>query len=92
MSASNPTLGASDEGRIVDEALFATLAEELTPAFAGDLIGPASGGYDEARTVWNAMVDKRPGMIARCTSTQDVVAVVGAARRHGLVPSIRGGG
>jgi hypothetical protein len=72
--------------------LCAALVEELVPEFKGDLIGPDSVGYEKARAVWNAMIDKRPGLIARCTSTQDVVEVVKAAQRHGLHPSVRCGG
>src|SRR6185312_8941556 len=75
-----------------DDALRVILVEELVPEFKGDLIGPDSVGYEKARAVWNAMVDKRPSLIARCTSTEDVVEVVKAARRHGLHPSVRCGG
>lgn len=89
---SAPTATQSPDGRAIDEALLATLTEELSGDFKGELIGPTDEGYDDARTVWNAMVDKRPGLIAHCTCTEDVVAVVNAARRHGLAPSIRGGG
>ena len=64
----------------------------LHPQFEGDLLTPASPGYDEARKVWNGVIDRRPAIIARCTSTADVVAAVNAAREHGLIVSIRGGG
>src|SRR6266699_2782125 len=47
---------------------------------------------EQARLVWNAMIDRRPGLILRCTSTQDVVAAVNVAREHGLAPSVRCGG
>jgi len=83
---------ASDEGPPIDDELRRMLVAELEPVFRGDLIGPDSPEYAQARTVWNAMVDKRPGLIARCTTTEDVVAVVNAARHHGLTPSVRGGG
>jgi hypothetical protein len=46
----------------------------------GDVIGPDHADYERARLVWNAMVDRRPGLILRCTSTQDVVADTGAHR------------
>ena len=48
--------------------------------------------YDEARSVWNAMIDRRPALIVRCLGTADVVACVNAAREHGLPLSIKGGG
>lgn len=73
-----------------------TLAEiarrELSGAFEGTLVGPGEPGYEEARRVYNAMIDRRPGAIARCTSPEDVAAVIGLARRHGLPLAVRGGG
>ncbi|TMJ44877.1 MAG: FAD-dependent oxidoreductase, partial [Alphaproteobacteria bacterium] len=50
------------------------------------------GGYDEARTVWNGMINRRPALIARCTGAADVIAAVRFARTHGLLVSVRGGG
>jgi FAD/FMN-containing dehydrogenase len=61
-------------------------------AFKGALIAPPDPGYDAARTVWNAMIDRRPALIARCTGTVDVVQAVQFARRHRLLVSVRGGG
>src|SRR5712671_4007466 len=49
-------------------------------------------GYDEARTVWNALIDHRPALIARCSGAADVVAAVQFARQHDLRVSIKGGG
>jgi FAD binding domain/Berberine and berberine like len=60
--------------------------------FGGELLGAGDGGYDEARSIWNAMVDKRPGLIARAADRDDVVAVVNAARRHGTPLAVRAGG
>src|SRR6478752_5810701 len=60
--------------------------------FSGQLIGPEQPGYDEGRRVFNAMIDRRPALIARCASTADVVAAVHAAREHGLAVAVRGGG
>ena len=56
------------------------------------LIRPGDAGYDEARQVWNAMIDRRPAIIARCRQTSDVVAAVSLARRDGLEIGIRCGG
>lgn len=53
---------------------------------------PGETGYDEARRVWNGMVDRRPAMIARCRQTSDVVAAVAQARREGLEIGVRCGG
>jgi hypothetical protein len=65
---------------------------ELDSTFEGELIGPSDDAYDSSRTVYNAMIDRRPALIARCRSEQDVAAMVGFARRHDLVVAVRGGG
>jgi FAD/FMN-containing dehydrogenase len=61
-------------------------------AFKGPVLAPADAGYEEARRVWNAVIDRRPGLIARCTGTMDVVQAVRFAREHRLLHSVRGGG
>jgi hypothetical protein len=58
----------------------------------GRLIGPSDKDYDEARALYNGMIDKRPRVIARCTSAADVMAAVNYAREHKLLLAIRGGG
>src|SRR5690349_3416650 len=65
---------------------------ELKLDLAGELILPVDPGYDEARAVWNAMIDRRPAMIVRCASTADVVRAVNCARGYHLLVSVRGGG
>ena len=65
--------------------------ENLRAAMKGPVFVPAEGGYDEARRVWNAGIDRYPAVIARCRSTQDVVAAIGLARAQGLEISVRGG-
>ena len=56
------------------------------------ILRPGEVGYDEARQVWNAMVDRRPAMIARCRERRDVVAAISLARREGLEIGVRCGG
>jgi FAD/FMN-containing dehydrogenase len=83
----------AEPGPAIDQEMRQRIAEQLRGArFRGDLIGPDHPGYGQARSVWNAMVDKRPGAILRCTGTEDVVAAVEVARANGLPPSIRCGG
>jgi FAD/FMN-containing dehydrogenase len=66
--------------------------EEFRKSLRGQLICPGDGGYDDARMVWNAMIDRRPGMIARCAGVSDVINCVNFARDNNLLVSVRGGG
>ena len=66
-------------------------SEELSD-FRGQLIGPDDAAYEEARKVYNAMIDRRPALIARCTGPDDVAKVVSFARDRGLLLAVRGGG
>ncbi len=65
---------------------------EFKAHFRGDVLLPADAGYDAARQIWNAMIDRRPALIARCTSSEDIVLAVKFAREHNLLVSVRGGG
>src|SRR5213596_832154 len=90
---SSATLSSSPSASsTIDEQLRLRIAEELAGSFKGEIIGPDHADYERARLVWNAMVDQHPGLILRCTSTQDVVAAVNVAREYGLPPSVRCGG
>jgi FAD/FMN-containing dehydrogenase len=53
---------------------------------------PGDAGYEEQRQIWNAMIDRRPALIARCASPEDVAKAVKFARKHDLLVSVRGGG
>ena len=72
------------------------ISADALQAFKASMRGPVLGRdaaeYDETRKVWNAMIDRRPGLIARCSGTADVVQAVRFAREHGLLLSVRGGG
>lgn len=68
------------------------VVQGLKATLRGPLLQPGDAGYDEARQIWNAMIDKRPAMIVRCADTADVRASVGFARQHGLALAVRGGG
>ncbi len=65
--------------------------DELRAAFKGEVFGPGDPGYDDARRVWNAVYDRRPAVVARCESTEDVQTAIGFATEHGLEIAVRGG-
>jgi FAD/FMN-containing dehydrogenase len=66
--------------------------DDLGDSLTGVLVRPADPGYDEARSVWNGMIDARPAAIAQCASAQDVQAVLRVVRETGLPLAVRGGG
>jgi FAD/FMN-containing dehydrogenase len=66
--------------------------ETLRGAIAGLVLLDGDDGYDAARSVWNAMIDRRPAVIVRCRGTADVIEAVRFARAHELPISVRGGG
>jgi len=71
---------------------MAEAIDQLKSAFRGELIQPTDGAYDAARKVYNAMIDKRPKLIARCVDVADVMAAVRYGRENGMLTAIRGGG
>ena len=66
--------------------------EILRKEFGGSIVGQTDAGYDEHRAVWNAMIDKRPAVIARCATADDVVAAVRFGRDNDIPVAVRGGG
>ncbi|WP_255198083.1 FAD-binding oxidoreductase [Halorarius litoreus] len=66
--------------------------DELAEQFRGTVLRPTDAGYDEARTVWNAMIDRRPAVIAQCAGAADVISAVTFAREHDLVLAVKAGG
>ena len=70
----------------------ADAAREELSGFGGRLIGPQDPDYEQARAVYNAMIDKRPALIARCADTRDVARTIGFARDRSLLLAVRGGG
>jgi FAD/FMN-containing dehydrogenase len=65
---------------------------QLRAALSGHLIEPGDSGYDQARRVWNGMIDRRPAAIAQCATGSDVVRCVEFARDCGITVAVRGGG
>ena len=72
----------------VDEAALAKLGAGLR----GEVLTRGTPGYDEARTVWNAMIDRKPGIIVRCQGAADVCQAVRFAADNRLLVAVRGGG
>jgi FAD/FMN-containing dehydrogenase len=70
----------------------AAAARQELPGLDGRLVGPEDGAYDEARSVYNAMIDRRPALVARCADPAEVAQVIGFARAHDLPLAVRGGG
>jgi len=66
--------------------------ENLRNSMRGAVLCPGQEGYDAARTIPNAMIDRQPAAIARCTGAADVIACIRFAREHDLLVSVRGGG
>ncbi|HYD73716.1 MAG TPA: FAD-binding protein, partial [Candidatus Binatia bacterium] len=64
----------------------------LAQNFRGDLIKPGDAAYDEARALYNGMIDKRPALIARVADVADVIAAVKFGREQNALIAIRGGG
>jgi FAD/FMN-containing dehydrogenase len=78
------------------EGTQAALPQDEIDVLAASLSGrvhlPSSREFDESCTIWNAMIERRPGLVARCASAADVSHAVRFARRHDLLVSVRGGG
>ena len=66
--------------------------DDLRTRVSGTVTGPGDPGYDEARAIWNGMIDRRPAAVVRAAGTDDVAPTIGFAREHGLDLAVRGGG
>ncbi len=78
-----------------ETATLATATTDLAPlreSVHGLVVGPDEEGYDEARSIWNGAIDRRPAAIARCTGVADVAAAVRFARDRELLVAVRSGG
>ena len=77
---------------MTDTRLDTAAVESFVSNLRGQLLRPGDDGYDEARTIWNAMIDKHPALIARCADASDVAQSVNFARDTGLLVSVHGSG
>jgi FAD/FMN-containing dehydrogenase len=66
--------------------------DELAAQMLGTVTTPADPGYDQARAVYNGIIDRRPAAVAHCRDAADVIACVRFGERHGLELAVRGGG
>src|SRR6185503_18269355 len=73
-------------------ALTPSQLDELRRSFAGEIVTPDADGYDDARRVWNAMFDRRPALVVRPLTVEDVAAAIRFGREHDLEIAVRGGG
>jgi FAD/FMN-containing dehydrogenase len=86
-----PTVKATTvEGREID--LKQDTLDGLKTRLRGTLFVPSDGGYEESRTVWNAMIDRKPAFVVRCLGVADVIACVQFARENDILLCIKGGG
>ena len=69
-----------------------SIIDEFKTGLHGTVFQAHDAGYDDARTIWNVMIDRRPGLIVRCAGVADVIAAVNLARSHNLLVSVRCGG
>ncbi|HET9951483.1 MAG TPA: FAD-binding oxidoreductase, partial [Candidatus Eisenbacteria bacterium] len=78
------------DGRTID------IAQETLDGFKarlrGPMLFPGDAGYDDSRSVWNAMIDRKPALVVRCLGVGDVIACVQFARANALLLCIKGGG
>ena len=72
--------------------LQSTKIDAFKGKFRGEVVSPGDEAYDDARKIWNAMIDKHPALIVRCITTSDVVLAVNFARDNELLLAVRGGG
>jgi FAD/FMN-containing dehydrogenase len=77
---------------VVQATLSETQVDELRTRMRGTLLQPVDYEYDAVRTIWNAMIDRKPALIARCVSGADVIAALQFGREHDMNITIRGGG
>jgi FAD/FMN-containing dehydrogenase len=97
------TVGDSEKGEIVAELRIVTLAgvdstldevvvERFGSGLQGELLRSDDADYEEARQLWNGVIDRRPALVARCAAVEDVVGAVNFARENNLLLAVRGGG
>jgi hypothetical protein len=77
---------------LTDSVLQESLVNDFKASLQGMLMSSGDPGYDDARQIWNGMIDKHPALIARCRGVADIINSVNFARTHDLLVAVRGGG
>src|SRR3989442_4508041 len=72
------------EATMVDQSAI----EKFKASLRGELLRPGDSGYDDARKIWNGMIDKRPALIARCTGVADVIHCVNFAHANSMLVAV----
>ena len=76
-----------------EEAVFKeTDVENIKSDLRGEMLRPSDDSYDDARKIWNGMIDKKPALIVRCAGVADVISAVKFSNSHNLLVAVRGGG
>src|SRR4029450_12838768 len=92
----SPHFGLDAAEREVNHARMQAITrgeiEALGQGFAGQVLEPGDAGYDEARTIWNGAIDRKPAIIARCATASDVARAIRWAMSSGIYPAVRSGG
>src|SRR5690625_3649814 len=78
----------SGKRRVVNGEEFRVFTNQIR----GDVVTPSDDNYDDSRSIYNAMIDKKPALIVYCANVADVISSVKFARKHQLLTAIRGGG
>src|SRR5581483_8650477 len=92
MSTPNVSLVSDTISPLESPARFDGAIQALSSGLRGPVLRPGQPGYDAATRIWNGMIARRPGLIARCLDRADVVRAVTCAREHQVLVSVRGGG
>jgi FAD/FMN-containing dehydrogenase len=92
MSTTNENAVKLSQTREAGAPLNAGAVEDIKSGLRGELIRPDDAGYDDARRIYNAMIDRRPALIVRCAGVGDVIDAVNFARANNVPVAVRGGG
>lgn len=85
-------MASQSRSEVSETVVNGAALEQFNAGIRGQVFRPGDEGYEQARQVYNGMIDKHPGLIVRCADAADVIRAVNYARDHGLTLAVRGGG